>query len=179
MIKRLSVRDRHVRNSAPPCGIRSITPESKADTVGAEADPLSQPCNLIIYDIVIPPDLAGLVKQNRGPIRLADGLVEVCELESVVLILTQVSHPLHAKWQSWCQGERGVRLLNRTSRTVSQIDAGAALAKRLAVGFTEISGAPTALDQHRDRPSGTLCLNVLSDGARLLFTKFFHPFLEA
>lgn len=73
----------------------------------------------------------------------------------------------------------GVRLLNRTSRTVSATDAGAALAKRLAVGFNEISGALAALDRHRDRPSGRLRLNVLSDGARLLFTKFLPRFLEA
>ncbi|OLU16697.1 LysR family transcriptional regulator [Pseudomonas sp. PA1(2017)] len=73
----------------------------------------------------------------------------------------------------------GVRLLNRTSRTVSPTDAGAALAKRLTIGFTEISGALAALDRHRDRPSGRLRLNVLSDGARLLFTKYLPPFLEA
>jgi len=73
----------------------------------------------------------------------------------------------------------GVRLLNRTSRTVSPTDAGAALAKRLTVGFSEISSALAALDRHRDRPSGRLRLNVLSDGARLLFTKFLPPFLEA
>ncbi|NAT15200.1 LysR family transcriptional regulator [Pseudomonas syringae pv. actinidifoliorum] len=73
----------------------------------------------------------------------------------------------------------GVRLLNRTSRTVSPTDAGSALAKRLTVGFTEISGALAALDRHRDRPSGRLRLNVLSDGARLLFTKYLPRFLEA
>lgn len=73
----------------------------------------------------------------------------------------------------------GVRLLNRTSRTVSPTDAGAALAKRLTVGFTEISGALAALDRHRDRPSGRLRINVLADGARLLFTKFLPTFLEA
>jgi DNA-binding transcriptional LysR family regulator len=73
----------------------------------------------------------------------------------------------------------GVRLLNRTSRTVSPTDAGTALAKRLTVGFSEISGALEALDRHRDRPSGRLRLNVLSDGARLLFTKFLPQFLEA
>lgn len=73
----------------------------------------------------------------------------------------------------------GVRLLNRTSRTVSPTDAGAALAKRLNVGFSEISGALAALDRHRDRPSGRLRLNVLSDGARLLFTRVLPAFLEA
>lgn len=73
----------------------------------------------------------------------------------------------------------GVRLLNRTSRTVSPTDAGAALAKRLTLGFSEISGALTALDRHRDRPSGRLRLNVLSDAARLLFTQYLPRYLEA
>ena len=72
----------------------------------------------------------------------------------------------------------GVRLLNRTSRTVSATDAGAALAKRLTLGFAEISGALAALDRHRDRPSGRLRLNVLSDGARLIFSKHLPRFLE-
>ncbi|MEX5538529.1 LysR family transcriptional regulator [Pseudomonas syringae] len=73
----------------------------------------------------------------------------------------------------------GVRLLNRTSRTVSPTDAGAVLAKRLTVGFTEISAALAALDNHRDRPSGRLRLNVLCDGARLLLSEYLPRFLEA
>lgn len=73
----------------------------------------------------------------------------------------------------------GVRLLNRTNRTVSPTDAGATLAKRLAVGFQEIGGALAEVDRHRDRPSGRLRINVLSDGARLLFTKWLPSFLDA
>lgn len=73
----------------------------------------------------------------------------------------------------------GVRLLNRTNRTVSPTAAGATLAKRLAVGFQEIGGALAEVDQHRDRPSGRLRINVLSDGARLLFTQRLPVFLEA
>lgn len=73
----------------------------------------------------------------------------------------------------------GVRLLNRTNRAVSPTDAGATLAKRLAVGFQEIGGALAEVDRHRDRPSGRLRINVLSDGARLLFTKWLPIFLDA
>lgn len=73
----------------------------------------------------------------------------------------------------------GVRLLNRTNRTVSPTAAGTTLAKRLAVGFQEIGGALAEVDQHRDRPSGRLRINVLSDGARLLFTKSLPAFLDA
>lgn len=53
------------------------------------------------------------------------------------------------------------------------------LARRFTVGFSEISGALAALDRHRDRPSGRLRINVLSDGARLLLTKYLPRFLEA
>ncbi|KAF1051933.1 MAG: HTH-type transcriptional regulator PgrR [Stenotrophomonas maltophilia] len=73
----------------------------------------------------------------------------------------------------------GVRLLNRTSRTVSPTAAGATLAKRLAVGFEEIGGALAELDRHRERPAGRLRINVLSDGARLLFTRWLPRYLEA
>lgn len=73
----------------------------------------------------------------------------------------------------------GVRLLNRTSRTVSPTDAGATLAKRLSIGFQEIGGALAEVDRHRDRPSGRLRINVLNDGARLLLTRWLPPFLDA
>lgn len=73
----------------------------------------------------------------------------------------------------------GVRLLNRTSRTVSPTDAGTVLARHLTIGFAEISGALAALDRHRDKPSGRLRLNVLSDGALLLLTEYLPKFMES
>lgn len=71
----------------------------------------------------------------------------------------------------------GVRLFNRTSRTVAATDAGATLATRLAVGFDEIGGALQDLDRHRGRPVGRLRLNVLADGARLLLADVLPSFL--
>lgn len=72
----------------------------------------------------------------------------------------------------------GVRLLNRTSRTVSPTDAGVNLARRLQVGFEEIGGALEEVNQHRDRPVGRLRINVLSDGARLVLARVLPRFLE-
>lgn len=72
----------------------------------------------------------------------------------------------------------GVRLLNRTSRTVSPTAAGGTLAKRLAIGFQEIGGALAEVDKHRDRPSGRLRINVLCDGAKLLFSRWLPLFLD-
>lgn len=73
----------------------------------------------------------------------------------------------------------GVRLLNRTSRTVSPTEAGDNLAKRLEIGFLEIGGALADVNRHRDRPVGRLRLNVLQDGARLLLAKHLPKFLQS
>ena len=71
----------------------------------------------------------------------------------------------------------GVRLLNRTSRTVSPTEAGASLALRLEAGFKEIGGALEEINRMRDRPVGKLRLNVLSDGARLIMARHLPRFI--
>ncbi|WP_275592980.1 LysR family transcriptional regulator [Dickeya fangzhongdai] len=73
----------------------------------------------------------------------------------------------------------GVRLLNRTSRTVSPTEAGDNLAKRLEIGFLEIGGALADVNRHRDRPVGRLRLNALQDGARLLLVTHLPKFLHS
>lgn len=72
----------------------------------------------------------------------------------------------------------GVRLLNRTSRTVAPTDAGAALALRLNVGFNEISEALDEVNAFRDRPVGRIRLNVLRDGAALIVAPYLPRFLK-
>lgn len=72
----------------------------------------------------------------------------------------------------------GVRLLNRTSRTVAPTEAGASLALRLDVGFREIGDALEEINRMRDRPVGRLRLNVLSDGARLILARHLPRFLS-
>lgn len=72
----------------------------------------------------------------------------------------------------------GVKLLNRTSRTVSPTAAGASLAERLELGFIEIGGALADINRHRDRPVGRLRINVLADGARLVLSRLLPRFLE-
>lgn len=72
----------------------------------------------------------------------------------------------------------GVRLLNRTSRTVAPTEAGASLALRLDVGFREIGDALDEINKMRDRPLGRLRLNVLCDGARLIMAKYLPKFLS-
>lgn len=73
----------------------------------------------------------------------------------------------------------GVRLLNRTSRTVAPTEAGAALAQRLEIGFKEIGEALDDINHFRDRPAGRLRINVLCDGARLILARLLPKFLVA
>lgn len=72
----------------------------------------------------------------------------------------------------------GVRLLNRTSRTVAPTDAGSNLARRLEIGFNEIGEALDEINLLRDRPVGRLRINVLADGARLILSKLLPKFLQ-
>jgi DNA-binding transcriptional LysR family regulator len=72
----------------------------------------------------------------------------------------------------------GVRLLNRTSRTVSPTAAGTSLAKKLTIGFAEISDALAEINQHRARPVGRLRLNVLQDAARLTLAQYLPAYLK-
>ena len=62
-----------------------------------------------------------------------------------------------------------VRLLNRTTRSVTPTEAGERLLERLAPALGEIAGAVEAVGDDRDRPTGTLRLNVpLIVAARVL-----------
>jgi len=54
----------------------------------------------------------------------------------------------------------GVRLLNRTTRSVTPTEAGERLLERLAPALGEIAGALDAVTSARDSPTGTLRLNV-------------------
>lgn len=72
----------------------------------------------------------------------------------------------------------GVRLLNRTSRTVAPTEAGTTLAKRLSIGFAEIGDALADINQHRARPVGRLRLNVLQDAARLTLARYLPLYLK-
>jgi len=54
----------------------------------------------------------------------------------------------------------GIRLLNRTTRSVSLTDAGAMLLAQLSPAFGEIGSALDALNQFRDTPFGKVRINV-------------------
>ncbi len=73
----------------------------------------------------------------------------------------------------------GVRLLNRTSRTVVPTPVGAVLAAKLEEGFGRIGDALAELEAFRERPVGELRLNVPRDAARLLLAPVLAEFTAA
>ncbi|MER9069120.1 LysR family transcriptional regulator [Mesorhizobium sp. M0902] len=73
----------------------------------------------------------------------------------------------------------GVRLLNRTTRSVVLTEAGEGLLARLGPALTEVESALDVVNGFRDRPAGTLRLNVPVSAARLVLPSIVPPFLAA
>lgn len=73
----------------------------------------------------------------------------------------------------------GVRLLHRTTRSVAPTEAGAALIGRLDPALGEISAALDAVNHFRDRPAGTLRLNVPANVSKLVLPDILPDFLRA
>lgn len=72
----------------------------------------------------------------------------------------------------------GVRLLNRTTRSVMPTEAGARLMERIVPALGEVESALDVVNDFRDRPSGTLKLNVPLSAARLVLPSIITPFLQ-
>jgi DNA-binding transcriptional LysR family regulator len=77
------------------------------------------------------------------------------------------------------EAKLGVRLLNRTTRSVAPTEAGAHLLARLGPALGEVEAAMDAVNAFRDRPAGTLKLNVPATAARLVLPDIVAPFLKA
>ena len=73
----------------------------------------------------------------------------------------------------------GVRLLNRTTRSIAPTEAGARLLERLGPALAEVEAALDVVNAFRDRPAGTLRLNVPGSVARLVLPPIVTPFLKA
>ncbi|WP_262271359.1 MULTISPECIES: LysR family transcriptional regulator [Microvirga] len=71
----------------------------------------------------------------------------------------------------------GVRLLNRTTRSVTPTEAGQRLLERLGPALSEVAAALDAVNGFRDSPTGTLRLNVPTAVARLVLPRLIGPFL--
>ncbi|WP_285018854.1 LysR substrate-binding domain-containing protein [Novosphingobium sp. fls2-241-R2A-195] len=73
----------------------------------------------------------------------------------------------------------GVRLLHRTTRSISVTEAGTRLFERLSPALTEIDAALDAVHAETDQPAGTLRLNVPANVARTVLPGILPPFLKA
>src|ERR1700726_870348 len=73
----------------------------------------------------------------------------------------------------------GVRLLNRTTRSIAPTEAGARLLERLTPALGDVEAAIDVVNAFRDRPAGTLKLNVPATVARLVLPSIVASFLKA
>jgi DNA-binding transcriptional LysR family regulator len=73
----------------------------------------------------------------------------------------------------------GVRLLNRTTRSVAPTEAGRRLLERLGPAMGEVEAALDAAHADRDTPAGQLKLNVPSSVARMVLPAILPGFLNA
>jgi DNA-binding transcriptional LysR family regulator len=73
----------------------------------------------------------------------------------------------------------GLRLLNRTTRSIAPTEAGARLLERLVPALGGVNAALDVVNAFRGRPTGTLRLNVPMTVARLVLPAIVPPFLKA
>jgi DNA-binding transcriptional LysR family regulator len=71
----------------------------------------------------------------------------------------------------------GVRLLHRTTRSVAPTEAGARLFERLSPALAEIRAALDVVNTLKDKPAGTLRLNVPANVARTVLPSILRAFL--
>lgn len=77
------------------------------------------------------------------------------------------------------EAKLGVRLLNRTTRSVTPTEAGKRLLERLTPALGEIAGALDQVASERDSPAGTLRLNVPTIVARVILPPLVGRFMKA
>jgi len=77
------------------------------------------------------------------------------------------------------ESSMGVRLLNRTTRSVAPTEAGRDLLARLEPALQEIQLAMDGVNAHRDQPIGTLRLNVPISATRTVLPAIIPAFLAA
>jgi len=77
------------------------------------------------------------------------------------------------------EAKLSVRLLNRTTRSIAPTEAGMRLLERLTPALGEIEAAMDVVNAFRDRPTGTLRLNVPASAALLVLPSIITPFLKA
>ncbi len=77
------------------------------------------------------------------------------------------------------EAQLGVRLFNRTTRSVVPTEAGRGLLARIGPALGEMQAALDVVNGFRDKPAGTLRLNVPVSASRLVLSGIVPPFLAA
>jgi DNA-binding transcriptional LysR family regulator len=77
------------------------------------------------------------------------------------------------------EAKLGVRLINRTTRSIAPTEAGVRLLERLTPALGEVEAAVDVVNAFRDRPTGTLKLNVPASVSRLVLPSIVPAFLKA
>lgn len=115
-----------------------------------------------------------------------DGLLE---LNAVVAVATHrsfraaaadlgISASALSRAIAGAEARMGVRLFNRTTRSVSLSEAGEQFLARVRPALSEISEAMDAANAFRDTPAGTLRINSSEGASRLILKPVFLEFLK-
>src|SRR3981081_1685184 len=117
---------------------------------------------------------------NRGDLAELTAFVAVADHLSFRAAASRLGVTPSALSHSMRQLEEhlGMRLLNRTTRSVSVTDAGLRLLDRLRPAISEIAGAIEDLNQERQRPVGRLRINAIHLAAAGVIAPIWGRFLS-
>jgi len=117
---------------------------------------------------------------DRGDLGNLHAFVAVADHRSFRAAASQLGVTPSALSHSMRQLEArlGVRLLNRTTRSVSVTDAGRRLLDRLRPAIDQIDGALEDLNQERQRPMGRLRIYAIHLGAAAVISPIWERFLS-
>lgn len=90
-----------------------------------------------------------------------------------------VSSSIMSQTMSTLEQALGLRLLNRTTRSIAPTEAGERLLERLRPAISDIRTAVAELDQLRERPSGTLRINAPGPAVDHVLCPLAFAFMEA
>ena len=76
------------------------------------------------------------------------------------------------------EGRLGVRLFNRTTRSVAMTQAGEQFVARVAPALAAIDSAVEGVNSHRQTPAGTLRINAVAEAARRVVTPIIAQYLR-
>jgi len=136
---------------------------------------------------IIRPWLHGLCKKSHNPAMTDPDLSDLGAFVAVTrargfrgaAALRGVSPSSLSEAMRRLEAQLGVRLLNRTTRSVTPTEAGQRLLDRISPALDDIAGALDTLNSFRDSPTGTLRLNVPSIVAQRVLPPLASRFLLA